>query len=104
MDITIAGIEDNELHRGPGGTECFLKRRCRDELRAPVGSLEEQAALANRVVGAAVTTEADHEVPLRLRTMLTSRSAESTEVHDRRLQLAQLADQVQRLHCPPRHD
>src|SRR5262249_29386250 len=83
LRLAITGIEDDQLDRLSRRVERLLECRGRDELRAAIGSLKEQPVRGPAgCVLPAMTAEVDH----------------------RRLDPAQLAEQIERLCRPSGHE
>src|SRR5262249_44724320 len=99
LDLAVAGVQD-QPDRGACGAKGLLQRLGRDKPRMAVGSLEEQARRLVGVGGIAI----DHTIAPRADDGATSASsAVTTDVHYRRLELAQLPKEIQGTYRPSRH-
>ncbi len=106
LRLAVTGAEHDQLDRRAGRGERVLERFGRDALGPAIGALEQQALRRRAVDGAGVADD----VPVRAtcpvgraRRARRARAAVAAEVDDRRLELAQLAEQVERLGRPARH-
>src|SRR6185436_16067877 len=100
LHLAVAGAEHHYLDAGSGSTKCLFERRRRHQPRLALGALEEQAVLLVSIDSVGLTDDIPAEAAGGRR---PTDPAMSAKVYDRWLELAELAEQVQRLHSPARN-